>query len=110
MLEKRGVIDQENTRPEKPGEKDLEQHLTKRAAAKIEKLVVPNVKLTEEQRRRFQEANENLSASYREEVVIPIEKLSAEDREEVLRNGWAESPIGGSVGNTAGLNRIKLDR
>lgn len=37
MMEKHGVIDAENTKPEKPGDEDLEQHLTKRAAAKLEK-------------------------------------------------------------------------
>jgi len=37
MMEKRGVIDRSNTRPESKGEKDLEKHFTKRAADKVSK-------------------------------------------------------------------------
>jgi hypothetical protein len=80
MHEKRGIIDEQHTRPEVPEEKDLEQHVTKRAAAKIEKLVVPNVQLTEEQHRKFRQDNEKLS------------------------------PAGQAIGHTKGVDRIKLDR
>jgi hypothetical protein len=34
-MEKQGVVNEQNTRPETPDEKDLTQHLTKRAEGKI---------------------------------------------------------------------------
>lgn len=106
MHEKRGVIDEENTRPEKPGEKDLEQHLTKRAADTVASPRQPAPGPDEFRPYEYKPYPLPEVGA----VTKPIEELSAKDREEVLRNGWAESPIGGSVGNTAGLNRIKLDR
>jgi hypothetical protein len=56
-MEKQGIVNEQNTRPELPDEKDLEQHPTKRAA---DKLVVPNVKLSDEARARFKEQNDKL--------------------------------------------------
>lgn len=35
MIEKRGVIDEQNTRPEVPTEQDLTQHPIKRASDKV---------------------------------------------------------------------------
>jgi hypothetical protein len=59
-MEKQGVVNEQNTRPETPGEKDLTQHPTKRAEAKIDKLSVPNVRLSKEELERFKVQNDKL--------------------------------------------------
>jgi hypothetical protein len=86
MMEKQGIINEQNTRPETPEEKNLEQHVIKRAA---DQLNPPNPPLLPADRvAQFSGVVGNLASFDRIKIDDEaIDKLTPADRRSILRNG-----------------------